>query len=136
MTYRSLKQTRERRKLLSKSPENAKLELAANLLAWFMLVLHGIAVLGPQCSRLSVAMALDALRDAMGALRWGVVDVAFRRRMATAVRDEYERKRRKRSRDWPHKKSESPPGPPRLRRLRRKERARLRRLDLDGSKTG
>lgn len=136
VTYRSLKQTMERRKLLSKSPENATLELAANLLGLFMLVLHGLSVLGPQCGRLSVAMALDVLRDAMEALRWGVVDRTFRDRLAAAVRDEYERTGRKRARDWPHKKTESPPGPPRLRRVRSAERARLRRLDQDRAKTG
>lgn len=136
VTYRHLKQTMERRKLLSRSPENAALELAANLVALYMLVLHGMVVLGRQCDRLSVAIALDTLREAMEALRWNADGWDFRSHMAEAVRDDYERKRPKRARDWPHKKTEAPPGPPRLRCLRPEERARLRRIDAAGRKTG
>ncbi len=136
VTYRHLKQTMDRRKLLSKSPDNATMELAANLVALFMLVLHGMAVLGPQCDRWSVAVALDVLREAMEGLCWGADWRDFCRRLAAALRDNYQRTSRKRARDWPHKKTDKPPGPPRFRRLRPAERIRLKRLALETPETG
>lgn len=130
VSYRSLKQTLDRRKLLAESPDNAKMELASYLLALSVLVLHGIVALGRRCRALSVALALRALREAMEGLRWGVEWDGFSSHMKAALRDSYERSGSKRARTWPHKKTQRPPGPPKLRRLLRAERKQLRCLGL------
>ena len=135
VTYRSLKQTMDRRRLLSKSPANANMELAIYILALFLLVLHGIVVMGPQCVRLSIAAALAVMHTAMEAVRWDFDWRDFTTELARATRDKYNRAQNKRARDWPHKKKERPPGPPKLRRLTAEHRKRLRELACE-TKTG
>ncbi len=135
VTYRSLKQTMDRRRLLSKSPANANMELAIYILALFLLVLHGIVVMGSQCVRLSIAAALAVMHTAMEAIRWDFDWRDFTTKLARATRDKYHRAQSKRARDWPHKKTEKPPGPPKLRRLTAAHRKRLRELARQ-AKTG
>ena len=130
VTFRGLKQTMERRQLLSRSPKNAELELAANLLALFLLVFQSIVVLGKQCTTLSISLALQAIQDAMEGLRWGVQWRAFASRLTMAVGDDYQRKRSKQARNWPHTKTDKPPGPPNFRRLTSQERKQLRCLAI------
>ena len=123
--YRALKQTMGRRKVLAKTPGPGAMELAGNILALAMLVLQAAIVLATRISRLSVASALKVIRHAIEAVRWAGCCRQFWACLRVAVKDEYRRHSSKRARDWPHKKTDSPPGPPRLRRLSRREKARI-----------
>lgn len=128
VAYRGLKQTLGRRKVLARTPEPGAMELTANLLALALLLLYAALEMGAKVARLSLAQALRALRWAMEALRHGESCTQLLRRLREAVMDEYERHSSKRARDWPHKKNDRPPGPPKLRRLSRAENARIKRI--------
>ncbi|MGH8711390.1 MAG: IS4 family transposase [Burkholderiales bacterium] len=126
--YRGLKQTLGRRKVLARTPEPGAMELAANILAMALLLLYAALAMGAKVTQLSLAQALRAIRWAIEALRHGASCASLLRRLREAVVDEYERRSSKRARDWPHKKNERPPDPPRLRRLSRTENARIERI--------
>ena len=78
--------------------------------------------------QLSLAQALRAIRWAMEALRHGESCTQLRHRLRQAVADEYQRRSSKRARDWPHRKNEPPPRPPKWRRLSPTENARIERI--------
>ena len=117
VAYRGLKQTLGRSKVLARTPEPGGLELAANIVAMALLPLYGALALGKEVIRLSLAKAIRAIRKAMQALRHGASCATLLHALRAAVTDTYERHSSKRARDWPHKKNERPPSPPRLRRL-------------------
>lgn len=125
VNYRGFKQTMERFKVLAKTAQCGDLELAGNILAMALLRLHAAMVLGAQMSRMSVAAVLRVIRRAMEAVRCGLSSSWFVEHLRRAVKDSYHRKSSKRARDWPHKKNESPPGPPKLRRLNCREITRI-----------
>ena len=126
--YRGLKQTLGHRKVLARTPEPGAMELAADILAMALLLLYAALVMGAKVARLSLAQALRAIRWAMEALRHGESCTQLLRRLGEAVTDQYERHSSKRARDWPHKKNERPPSPPRLRRVSKTEIARIERI--------
>ena len=99
--------------------------MAAYILAVALLMLEGAVALGRQVVRLSVAAALRALRDALEALRNRAWAPALAQRLRGAPRDEYRRRRPKHTQYWPRKKTEHPPGPPKLHRMLRCEKARI-----------
>ena len=115
--YRSLKQTFQRRKLRSASAENAKLELQWSMAGLWAMGLYALSQfqqeqLPPR--QLSVAQMLRAfrrmLRDYLHPCERGR---CLRDRLRRALIDSYHRKN-KTSRDYPRKKHEAPPGPPRI----------------------
>jgi hypothetical protein len=115
--YRHLKQTFGRRKLRSTSAENALLELHWSLaglwaMALYALIQFQFADLPPH--RLSIAQTLRAfrrmMRDYLHPVERGRT---LRQRLRTALIDPYQR-HNKTSRDYPRKKRESPPGPPKV----------------------
>jgi len=112
--YRTLKQTLERRKMLSGSPDLAQLELAWTLAGLWLLGLLGVEALiqdGQSPTRLSMATALRVLREAVA----GQLRPRIDRALAQAVKDEYPRTQPKASRNWADKKHDSPPKAPKLR---------------------
>lgn len=115
--YRDLKQTFQRRKLRSAGAENALLELHWSLaglwaMALYALVQLQLADLPPR--RLSIAQTLRAFRQIMrDYLHPTERGRTLRERLRAALIDPYQR-RNKTSRDYPRKKQESPPGPPRI----------------------
>ncbi len=123
--YRGLKQTLGRRKLLAKTPEPGAMELVGNILALALLMLHGALAMGARMKELSVAGMLRVIRQLIEAMRWGGLTARLLANAAAAVKDDYARRRSKRARDWPHKKNEAPPGPPRMRRPTKREKARI-----------
>jgi hypothetical protein len=125
--YRHLKQTLGRRRLRSTGPQAGAVELAANVLALALLLVQAAMVLGRRVARVSVAAALRAIRRALEALRYGTTSRLWSE-LSVAVRDDYRRRRPKRARDWPHRKKESPPGPPKCRTMNPREKACLARL--------
>jgi hypothetical protein len=119
--YRELKQTLDRRKLLSRSSHASSIELSAAIVSWAMLRLQACVLMGPRLLRLSLAAALRIVRRVLEAVRYDATTRWFFAALGESVRDDYERRRPKRARDWPHKKKESPPGPPNLRRITNNE---------------
>lgn len=110
LMYRSLKQTLSRRKLLSDSPRNARVELS-----WSMVGLWTLALIkAERCPALpssqGVAAVLRVLRRAMEGER---VDV--KSELSRVRADTYKRAGPKTARHWPHKKREKPPGKPKAR---------------------
>lgn len=130
VNFRSFKQTLDRRRVLAGTPEVGPMELAGNILALALLVCHAAAALSARLARLSVAEALRTLRRAMQAVPNGAPTAWFARRLRTALRDAYPRHGPKRARDWPHKKTEAVPRPPKLRRPTLREKALLELLSL------
>lgn len=128
VNYRSLKQTLERAKVLARSPDAGRMELAGSVLALALLLLQGAVALGARVVELSVAAALRIVRKAIEAIRHNRSSHWFVGRLRGAVRDHYERRSSKRARDWPRKKVEPPPSPPKIRKPNQREKTRIKYL--------
>ena len=114
VSFRSLKQTLEHRRVRSDVAAHARAELAWCVLGLWLLTLLGvraIAAKGHAALRLSVAATLSAVRAAM---HRAANARALGTRLARAVRDTYPRHGPKAAWRWAHKKRQSPPGQPRL----------------------
>jgi len=123
--YRALKQTLERSRVEARTPEVGEAELSGNVLAQALLLALSAALLGTRADRVSLAAALRCVRGALEALRWGGSTRVFVLQLRKAVRDEYTRDSSKKARDWPHKKTETPAGAPKVRRPTRREKASI-----------
>jgi hypothetical protein len=114
--FRSFKQTFGCRKLRSASPDNALLELDWSLVGLWTVCLMAVAEVisrGEPPHRVSVAMALDAVRAAIRDYRWRPEpgeDLASL--LGESLIDTYVRRRPKASRNYPRKKNETPAGKP------------------------
>jgi hypothetical protein len=125
--FRTYKQTLQRRKLLSRTPENALVECRWTVAALWLLGLVCLARRPPgDPADWSPAQARDAVRRALrpAARRRPTFQTAIRR----ARRDRYVRRRPKRSRDYPRKKRESPPRKPRIKTATRTQIHQAKRL--------
>ena len=71
------------------------------------------------------ASVVRALRWAIDAVPCGLSSVPIAKRLAAEARDDYERSGCKEARDWPQKKTERVPGPPKIRRLTTKELSKI-----------
>jgi len=115
--YRHFKQTFERRKLRSKSADNAQVEAEWSLLGMWAMALHALSVLAPDgipTRRLSVAGALRAYRRAMHEYKSHPdPDESLFELLRKAVIDNYKRGS-KTSRDYPRKYTEPSVGPPKI----------------------
>lgn len=116
--FRSTKQTLQKRKMLSHTPEAAKCELTWAMLGTWLLgwmSVAGMIKAGRDPLHWSVAQARERVREAMRRCLtqqhcWG----SLREQLACAVKDGYQRQGSKKARDWPHKKKEKPPGSPKI----------------------
>ena len=137
--YRSYKQTMNRRKILSRTPETCQADASWVMLGLWLLSLMTAARIieaGGDPKEISVAQARDTVRRALresrrgkrSAARHGETRRRLRRRrrrvevpdlsreLAEARKDRYERRRSiKDARNYPRKKKEKPPGPPKIR---------------------
>jgi hypothetical protein len=113
--YRNLKQTFNRRKLHSLSPDNALLELEWSLAGLWAMALYTLIEAqraGTSPKKVSTAQMLRAFREVIREYRHPYErkeDLCHQ--LHTAVIDSYIRKN-KTSRNYPRKKKESPPGSP------------------------
>ncbi len=130
--YRSLKQTLQKRKMLSHSPEAAKCELTWALFGIWLLALMSVAKIiarGGNPLSWSAAMARNRVRQSM---RWVVTgrreDRALLHDLARSTQDGYARHGSKKARNWPHKKNDPPPGDPIIRLANAKQRRAAQRL--------
>jgi Transposase DDE domain len=133
--YRHLKQTFRRRKLLSTSAENARIEIAWSLVGLWAMALYALVEATQQevpPHQLSFAQLLLAfrrtLRDYMHATERGQ---RLCQRLRQAIIDPYQRQN-KTSRHYPRKKREQAPGPPLILHASRSqiERARIIAIEL------
>jgi hypothetical protein len=128
--YRSLKQTLARRTMRSASPERAKGELAWAVVGLWLLGLMAaarVASAGRDPLSWSAAAALRAVRRAMRDPA-GRAAAGLPAALAASSKDAYLRRNPKAADDWPHKKTDKPPGRPRVRRALRKEILAAQRL--------
>lgn len=128
VAYRGLKQTMGHRKVLARTPEPGGMELAANLVAMALLLLYAALVQQASVTRLSLARALRVIRWGIESLRHNESCEAMWDQFEHAVIDDYYRGSSKKARDWPHKKNEKPPSPPKLRRIKKAEMNRIQSL--------
>lgn len=130
--YRSTKQTMQRKKMLSHSPEAAKCELTWTVLGIWLLGLmsvSGIIAKGRDPLRWSVAAARTQVRRHMRkALGQRRCRRSLSESLAYALKDDYQRLGSKTARDYPRKKKEQPPGSPKIRLATDKERRAAKRL--------
>lgn len=129
--YRSYKQTMQRRKLLSRRGATCRAEAQWTLLGLWLLGLMTVSRLigeGIDPLEMSVARARDAVRRALRQRqpRRGPrsLDAALR----AAVKDQYARQTSKAARNYPRKKREKPPGPPKIKSATKAEVKRARKL--------
>jgi hypothetical protein len=112
--FRTLKQTMGHRRMRSRSPRRATIELH-----WAMVALSLIEAMGRQAQarrrRVSPADVQRVLQTAMRRARRRCRRGWLRRSIARAVIDSYHRHGSKDSRNYPRKKTSKPPGPPKLR---------------------
>jgi len=112
--FRTLKQTLGKRKLLAETPELAAAEIDWAMTGLWLLGLMAVSANGGR----GEWSAAEALRVVRSALRHGPARAGCNRlwqQLRAARLDRYQRKRPKRARDWPHKKTEKPPGMPKVR---------------------
>jgi hypothetical protein len=123
--YRSCKQTMDKRRMSSRTPETCKAELHwAVLSIWLLGAMSVSAIIERVGDPLSwsVALARKQVRAAMrDALKGRGRSMNLSARLASAVRDSYQRTGSKKAHAWPHKKKEKPPGSPKIRLANAKE---------------
>jgi hypothetical protein len=142
--YRSIKQTFDRRKWLSRTLSGVLAEHALGLLGLWVLQVVGLEALKAKRRdprTWSAAKARDATRRVLRlATREEVVTgPSWHCQLAEAVKDDYRRRGSKAARDWPHRKRESPAQAPRLVPLcqaqRRKGLSRLKQAENPAKKS-
>ena len=119
LSFRSYKQTLDRHKLLSRTPATCLAEASWTMLGLWLLGLLAVSQLlttGTDPLELSVAAARNAVRRAMRTIdqrprrqRWRLSEA-----LASSVKDRYHRHTSKTARNYPRKKKQTPPGPPKI----------------------
>jgi hypothetical protein len=116
--YRTLKQTLGKRKMLSDAPAQAQVELDWSVIGLWMLGITAVEALiasGQPPDRCSAAEALRVMRGAMSRMKQRCRRGVIVRDLGEAVKDPYVRQSSKTARNYPRKKTERPPGSPRIR---------------------
>ncbi len=130
--YRSLKQTLQKRKMLSHSPAAAKCELTWTIYGLWLLGLMSVSKIlarGGDPLRWSAAAARDRIRESLrSALTGRRLDRSLIADLGWAVKDAYVRRGKKEARDWPHKKTEAPPGEPKIQSANAEQRRAMQRF--------
>ena len=112
--FRSLKQTLGKRAMHCEAPALAQCELDWAMVGLWLLGLMTLAETGLRRGW-SAARAVQVVRRAMRNCGHTVGARELRKRLRGAHRDTYTRRGPKQARNWPHKKTESPPGEPKIR---------------------
>jgi hypothetical protein len=118
LLYRALKQTLERRKMLSDSPRHAEVELDWTMVGLWLLGLMGLQAIGQrgQCPQYwSVAGTVRVIQRAMDKGPARCRREGLRERLGNCLKDCYRRGSSKQARNAKNKKNKRPPGTPKLR---------------------
>jgi hypothetical protein len=129
--YRSYKQTMQRRKLLSRTAATGLAEVQWTLLGLWLLGLMTVLQLvgaGVDPLAMSVAGAREAVRGALRDRRPRRGPRSLEAALRGALRDRYVRHGSKAARNYPRKKREKPPGPPKIQSATEAEVKRARKL--------
>lgn len=117
--FRAIKQTMQRRKMRSAAPVQAALELRWSVVGLSLLGLMGVRAIVERDGdgrTLGLAAALRVIRAAVRQpQRRDRRSDGLQRRLGLAVKDSYVRRAAKAARCWPYKKTERPPGCPKIR---------------------
>lgn len=124
--YRSLKQTLGKRTLRADTPATARCELDWAMVGLWMLGLMAQQAGAPR--EWSPAGALRVVRKVLRDPRRRAGSRGLSKMLRAARRDAYTRTGSKTARNWPHKKTESPPGTPKVRMATKQEIARMKAL--------
>jgi hypothetical protein len=131
--YRSYKRTMEHYKMLSRTPATCLEELRWTMIGLWVMGLMSVGRIvagGAEPLAWSVAASRDGLRRALrGALSDKRPPIALGTQLARALKDTYVRTHPKTARNWPYKKKEQPPGPPKIRPAEPKEIERAQGLN-------
>lgn len=123
--YRSLKQTLEHRTMCSNAPRQAQAELAWSLVGLQLMGLMSVREMiaqGVDPLDWSVAATRDLIRQALqGHIHPRLGIGGWKNRLAACRKDGYVRTSSKKSRDWPDRKHDRPPHPPKIRIASEKE---------------
>ena len=130
--FRALKQTFERTKLRSRTPEKASLELDWSLFAlWIVQLLahkEQINVREPN-EKTSVAAVLQIVRRMMQhAADVRLPGESLKKQLAGAVTDTYDRKSKKKSRNYPRRKEEPATGKPVILKANKKHKQKIKEM--------
>jgi hypothetical protein len=116
LQFRSLKQTYGRSKLRARTPEIAEVELNWSLLGLTMLQLLAVkeqTQAGEPAAKTSIAAVLKIIRSMMAAYSEPrAPSASLGNRLRNATTDTYQRRSKKRSRNYPRRKEEPSAGPP------------------------
>lgn len=118
LLYRALKQTLERRKMLSDSPRRAEVELDWTMVGLWLLGLLGLQAQqqqGQTPDRWSVAATLRVIQRALDKGHATCRQDGLQQNLAGCLKDCYDRSSSKQSRHRKNKKTERPPGAPKIR---------------------
>jgi Transposase DDE domain len=131
--YRSYKQTLDRRTLLSRTPATCLAESQWTLLGLWLLGLMSVTriIAGHGDPKAwSVAQSRDLVRQALRSERpRRRRTLSFGQRLAQAIKDTYHRRNDKTARNYPRKKKEKPPGPPKIKTAQPAEIKQAARLE-------
>lgn len=128
-SYRTLKQTLGKRKMLSDAPHKAQTELDWAVVGlWLLGLAAGEAQPATTKARWSAALALRAVRRAMRDWSRRPPSGGLPQALRKARQDSYHRVGPKIIRRWPHKKNEPPCGTPSIRMATREEIRKAQRL--------
>lgn len=129
--YRSTKQTLDRRRMLSRTPQTCKAELHWVVLGMWLLGAMSVSAIidrGGEPLSWSVALSRKHVRNAMRPQRGRGRRADLLVQLSGAVKDSYQRTGSKQAHDWPHKKREKPPGEPNIRLAQAAEVRKAERL--------
>ncbi len=124
LLYRALKQTLERRKMLSDSPRHAEVELDWTMVGLWMLGLVCVEAMrreGRPLNAWSVAASLRVVQQAMDKSAKSHRQGGLQQSLGGCIKDTYERRGGKKARNAKNKKTERPPGAPILRMAEQSE---------------
>jgi hypothetical protein len=129
LQFRTIKQTFGRRKLRSKTPDRALVELDWSLLGLWMIQLFAVKEqieIGEVPDQCSVSLAIHVVRTTFQ--RWSErpdVNEAFATRLQAAIKDDYQRKSSKQARYKPKYKDKPSAGKPIIVTATRRHKSRL-----------
>ena len=128
MQFRTIKQTFGRRKLRSRTPDRALVELDWSLLGLWMIQLFAVKEqleIGEVPEHCSAALAIQVVRETFQ--HWNVRPVeSFRSKLRRALKDKYERRKSKKARYQPNYKDKPSAKHPVVRAATRKHKRMLR----------
>ena len=127
LQFRSVKQTFGRRKLRSRTPDAAKVELDWSLMGLWLIQLFAVkeqVEVGLVPDRCSVGLAVQVIREMLR--RWSErPEVSFAENLRGATKDGYKRKRPKKGRYQPKYKDKPSAGKPKIQKATRQHKLRL-----------